>query len=273
MINWLDDPSKTLLLVAQIAAFGALISSLEGLALWRNGAYRQTGIWPWKILRTVGRKSIFHLVPETAEQQIILLITVLRGVAAISLILSAVVSINPLFPLAVLIVTHLSLSRRSLWGGEGGDQMMILVFLTTLLAATFEFDPMIAMTCTYFIAGQITLAYVASGTAKCFGPLWREGLALSKIMNHYTYGREIIADLLNSHPRLARLICHLVIGFQLTFPLFFLLPMPFALFYLVGGIFFHLGISLVMRLNLFLPVFLGTYPALIFAHHMVWNWR
>lgn len=271
MNAWLADPYSTLMLIAAIVAVGAISAGLEGLALWRAGAYGAAGVWPWPLLRTVGRGTFFHWVPIGVADQVLLTLLLARIGAAVALIGCAASELNPLLPLILLITIHIVLHRRSTWGGEGGDQMMLIVFTVTLIAAAAPRDSSIALACVLFVAGQITLAYVASGTAKCFGPLWRQGKALSKIMNQYAYGREDVARLLAARPRSARLICYAVIGFQLSFPMFFVLPMPGALAYLFAGVLFHAGIAYVMRLNLFLPAFVGTYPSLLFVHRLLWG--
>jgi hypothetical protein len=67
-------------------------------------------------------------------------------------------------------------------------------------------------------------------------------------------------------------MCLSVIAFQLSFPVFFVLPAPYAYAYVAGGVAFHLGIAYFMRLYLFVLTFLGTYPCLIFAREAFRNY-
>lgn len=57
---------------------------------------------------------------------------------------------------------------------------------------------------------------------------------------------------------LGRLLCAAVIGFQISFPLFLVLPYPFALAYPIAGFLFHIAISYFMRLNLFVFTFISN---------------
>ena len=263
------DAVAALHLTLALAGVGAWITALEALWLVRAGQYGRAGAWPWFLVKVaISSPSIARLpVAVIAAGDLTLAVARLAGASWLIAVLAA--GYEPLAPLVVLVGAHVLTIWRTRWGGEGGDQMMLIVFVTGLFASRFRSHAGVQTACALFVAGQITLAYVASGTAKCFGPLWRSGDALSRIMSHYTYGWQPLATFLVRRPWLGRRLSHAVIGFQLTFPLFFLVPMPWALGWLVAGAAFHVAIALVMRLNLFVPVFIGTYPCLLFAHGLL----
>ena len=180
--------------------------------------------------------------------------------------------LNAGLPLLILILSQLLLSWRTRLGNEGGDQMTNIMLIMAFLPQTLPNEPRIANLAALFVGAQISLSYVASGGAKLFGPLWRRGEALVQIMNQFQYGNYWFMTQLRTYPFICRFLCLSVILFQLSFPLFFFLPAPYAYLYLAGGVAFHLGIAYFMRLYLFVLTFLGTYPCLIFAREVLRNY-
>jgi hypothetical protein len=248
------------------AAAGTIITTLESFWHWSRGHYDDGGIWPWSIVRETYKPGVAAaLTPLMGNRALPALLSVrLAGAAAVPLCYAW--DVNPATVLALLIATQVTLRLRARWGGEGADQMTMLVLITAFAAAVV---PAATTAAALFIGGQISLSYVASGTAKLFGPLWRKGNALRRIMNQHQYGHPGFADLLTRHRWLGAAMNYGIIAFQVSFPLFYLLPMPYALIYPLGGIMFHLGIAWFMRLNLFFVTFVGTYPCLIFTHEWV----
>jgi hypothetical protein len=198
-------------------------------------------------------------------------VAIVRCGAAITLLGCLAVGFSPLAPIAILIVIQAMLHLRTVYGNEGADQMTMLILIASAFGEIGRDHPAIPATAAVFVGGQIGLSYVASGTAKLFGPMWRNGTALPNIMNHHAYGSAWLSQFFIRYPRITRLLGMGVIGFQFSFWIFYLIPMPFAWLYIVGGICFHLAIAIFMRLYLFLIVFLGTYPCLLFAHQVVWS--
>jgi hypothetical protein len=245
-----------------IVALGIVVTALETIWLALHGAYEQDGVWPWVIVRECYRTTTGRFLSPFSST--ISLITVLGGriASVIWLLYDYHAGNTAVLPLTFLVVTHFIVSLRNRWGGEGGDQMTALVMISGLSADAF---PTVAPCAALFIGAQITLSYLASGSAKLFGPLWREGTALQKIMSNYAYGNPWLSKLLSGHPYLCKAACFSVILFQISFLLFYLLPSPFAYIYLLAGALFHLAIAFFMRLNLFCFAFIGTYPCLLFA--------
>jgi hypothetical protein len=138
-----------------------------------------------------------------------------------------------------------------------------------MLARLLPHDSVAVTSAALFVGAEITLSYLASGIAKFRSAEWRSGRALPNIMNHHTYGHPGFGRLLRTYPAPARVLTLFVMAFQVSFFLFFFIPMPFALIYIAGGMLFHACIAYFMRLNQFFVVFVGTYPCLIFAHEYV----
>ncbi len=251
------------------AAVGMIVTTSELLWAWSRGHYDSSGIWTWAIAKEAySARAAAALRPLMSNESVLLMLGA-RVVAAASIPLLYGLGYPAVAPMMMLVAILCFMQLRSRWGGEGGDQMTVLVLIAALVADLAPGRPVVVNSAALFIGAQITLSYLASGTAKLFGPLWRSGGALGEIMNHYTFGHAPFARLLARYPLIGKVMCRGVIAFQITFWVFYLLPMPYALAYPVAGIFFHAGIAYFMRLNLFIPVFIGTYPCLFFTHEFV----
>jgi hypothetical protein len=247
------------------AVAGALVTSAEGMWLWIRGAYSDRGIWAWPIIGEYYFESRLSCVALLIAGKRTLLLLTLRIIVSVAVVVCYYNSIRAAPLLLLLIVVTILLQLRTRWGGEGGDQMTLIVFVAALMADLFPSSKLIVSAVAIFIGAQITLAYVSSGTAKLCGPLWRRGTALQCIMTHYTYGHEWLSRQLTRSPRTGKLASWGTILFQVSFPLFYILPFPYAALYPSLGVLFHLGIAYFMRLNLFIFAFIATYPSLFVA--------
>jgi hypothetical protein len=251
------------------AAIGVVVTAGESLWLWSRGCYDINGMWSWTVVREAHSKkmaAVLSPVMSNGPVGIILFTRLGAGLAIPMLYAEGQVATVPFI---LLIVMHCFMQLRSRWGGEGSDQMTTLALIAGLVTDLYPDRPLITASAAVFIGAQITLSYLASGSAKLFGPLWRSGEALPKVMNHYTYGHRRFAGVLARYPLLGKVACRSVIVFQITFWMFYLLPMPYALVYPLGGMFFHGSIAYLMRLNLFIPAFISTYPCLFFTRDLV----
>ena len=251
------------------AAIEIIITSAEALWHWSQGHYDADGIWPWGIAKEAYSDRAAMILTPVMTREATLVLFSLRLACAVSLPLLYSQRYLAVAPLTMLIVIHCITQLRSRWGGEGSDQMTTLVLVSELVVDLAPGSSVVTTSAALFLGAQITLSYMASGGAKLFGPLWRSGQALPKIMNHHTYGHAGFARFLANRPLLAKTMCRSVILFQITFWVFYLLPMPYALIYPLGGIMFHASIAYFMRLNLFIPAFIGTYGCLLFTYEFV----
>jgi hypothetical protein len=257
--------SLALQYAAICAALGVVMTTTESIWHWQRGNFGETGVWPWYILRTDHNASASALLTPVLDGAGLLALLLSRLAAAILAPICYWSGVNVGLPLLVLILSQFLLTYRCRFGGEGGDQMTTIMLIMAFLPQAAPNDYMVANLAALFVGAQISLSYVASGGAKLFGPMWRRGVALADIMSHFQFGNYWLMSQLRAHPVIGRLICLSVISFQISFPLFFLLPAPYAYVYLAGGVAFHVGIAYFMRLYLFVLTFLGTYPCLIFA--------
>jgi hypothetical protein len=269
-MNWQLEPSAALSACAILISFSVLISSLELMYLAGKGEFSTGGAWDWAVLKSVSmpRSKWFDIFCRRDNSFLFLLF--MRSTAALGLGVLGLHSAASPYILSALVLCQFILNNRLIWGDDGSDQMASLI-LVTLLVSTIASTSQIL--CVVFIAAQLTLSYVASGIAKLFGPQWREGTAFQNIMGHHTYGNRYIYNLMIKFSPLSKLANYGVITFQVSFPLFFIIPFPYALSYLAVGLAFHLGISAVMRLNGFLIAFCSGYPALLAAHFLLHNLR
>jgi len=160
------------------------------------------------------------------------------------------------------------LARRTRFGGDGSDQMGLVVALGVVLmsAGRAAGDSSLAWCGVLAIAGQAAIAYPAAGIAKWVSPVWRSGVALPRVMNTQTYGHAGAARLAARSRLLSRALCWLIILSESLFPLVLLLPQPLAVASLACFALFHLSNAYFMGLNAFVWSFLATYPAVLTAN-------
>jgi hypothetical protein len=254
------------------AALGVVMTTAESIWHWRQGHFSETGVWPWYILRTDHSPLATAVLTPVLDGAGLLALLLSRLTAAILTPVCYWAGLNAGLPLLILILSQVLLTYRCRLGGEGGDQMTTIMLIMAFLPQVTPNDHMVANLAALFVGAQILLSYVASGSAKLFGPLWRRGEALAEIMGHFQFGHYWLMGQLRAYPVVCQIICLSVIAFQLSFPLFFVLPEPYAYIYLIGGVAFHVGIAYFMRLYLFVLTFLGTYPCLIFTREIFRNY-
>lgn len=252
-----------------VIALGQAMTSSEMLWLISKGAFRDGGIWPWPLLKHNIGLGVRRAVDPFLRESRLPYIAAARLLTSGAVIVCLSAGISPLIPTLLLIVIQMLVQLRSGYGTEGADQMTMIVLVACAVGEAGRGQPAVPAFSALFIGCQIGLSYVASGTAKLFGPKWRNGSALPSIMNHYAYGHPWLSRFLSDYRGIARLMGLGIIAFQVSFWIFFLLPSPLAWLYVIGGICFHLAIAVFMRLYQFMIVFVGTYPCLLFAHDLV----
>jgi hypothetical protein len=166
----------------------------------------------------------------------------------------------------VIMASGLGLNYRCLFGGDGADQMMMIVAAGLLAVVATPTDSPWHDAGFWFIAAQSCLAYFTSGVSKAVAPKWRSGEAVNSIMRTSTYGHQSVRNLLVAHCRLAFVFAWAVIAFECLFPLALLAPREVLIAALAAGVLFHIVNAVIMGLNDFVPAFLATYPALWLVH-------
>jgi hypothetical protein len=262
---------QSLELSAQLIAIPIVVSSLELMFLTGRGEFSKDGAWDWRVVAasTSPRSAFPNSVFRFESSWVLLLFA--RVFGAGFLLFFPWGSAGMTASLAALTLLQFGLNVRLIWGDDGSDQMTSILLVSLLVAALTANHPSAQDLCLYFIAAQLTLSYFCSGCAKMLGAQWRNGTALMAVVGHYAYGNERLYDFLIAQPGLAKAANYAVMIFQLSFPIYWLVPPPLAYIFLVGGATFHFLIAVVMRLNGFLFSFIVGYPALVFCHNVIWK--
>ena len=172
--------------------------------------------------------------------------------------------ILPILPVGLLLLSIMRLLRTP-YGGDGADQMLLLVLAGLSAGALFHDSEHGRKAAAWFIGAQLVLSYFVAGIAKLGGPTWRNGSGLVAVLGTTAYGVPGLRRLLISAPGrgIAFIASWIVIVFEVTFPLTLVIPGKFVLAYFSMGLLFHLSVAIVMGLNTFLPAFLAAYPPAI----------
>lgn len=246
----LADPRSALTLVQVIAAGAVILASLEMLALHRELA--RGPLAPGGGPR--GRALLLAAIALRAALAVPLLLAAVEGGARAAL-------------LAAVFVLWQGVSLRVRFGLEAADQMLGIVLGGLALGTLVPDDPRVQAAALWFVAVQSVLAYAVAGVAKAFLPHWRSGAFVAAMVRTSSYGRPWVAALLPPGPA-ARAASFGVMAFEAAFPLALLHPALAAAFCALG-LAFHAVNAVVIGLNLFVPAFAATYPAIVFCAHQV----
>jgi hypothetical protein len=255
--------TDALALTVRGASFGLAIAGLEHVASRRAFT---TG---HPMARSV--ISLLHRRPlQTRWDSCLMTLLSVQVVSASWLALFGPANSLGAIALLLLLATVLAVQWRRTLGGDGAEQMSILI----VLAATFAFVPIasdtVARIGALFVVAQLMLSYVTAGAVKVVSPTWRREPILARILATHRFGSAGIAQFLQRQPRLCVLAQWSVIGLELTFPLALVLPLPGLLAYLAAGVCFHVACAVLMGLNTFLWAFPATYPC-VYAVWTVWS--
>jgi hypothetical protein len=246
----------------QLVAAAFLLGAFEALAAGDFDRIR--GILSWRVLeaqqpRARTTQRCFRILFDSSGTRSLLLVASLFSFGLlVPSLSSSVYDVTT----AIVFATALLLNLRTTYGNEGSDQM-ILIVLAGLLATSVLRHTAWRLGGLVFIALQSALSYFVAGVAKLASPCWRSGEALARIANSRTFSFQEVALLARHRPHVFSFFGWATILFEVTFPLVLVLPMRFALAYLVMGALFHVFIAIGMGLNRFLWAFLSTYPSII----------
>lgn len=251
--------------VEVLAAGGVVVSSLEVLA---RPAWLADSSWnSWTVHRlarpvTAGR-AFGGAVTLVAGWPRVLALVAVTAAAGVGLLyptsgaLRAVLLTIVVFGVAVRML-------RAPYGGEGSDQVLLVVFAALALGAWRPSDA-VATAVLWFVAGQACLAYFTSGASKLFAPAWQSGDALLGVAGTAAWGNPVVADWLQARPVTTRWASRAVAAAEACFPLVLLAPDPVVPWLLVAGGAFHLLVAVAMGLNCFVWAFVATYPAILYV--------
>lgn len=165
----------------------------------------------------------------------------------------------------LLVVLGLALHFAVPQGSDGSDQIALIVVTAVLVARVSPPDSAAQHLCLAFVAGQLALAYCASGVAKLLGSAWRSGRAVGEILSTRTYGSPGLARIVERLPIAGTAATYATVALETAFPAALFLPQPALTIALVAFLGFHLSVAVSMGLNSFVPAFVATYPAALWA--------
>jgi hypothetical protein len=225
-------------------------------------ALKNDGFYSWDVLRTQHAWAVRGWLAAPAAR--------LFGHPGVSLVLGAQIvaavlamaRLGPVFLwITVALAGNLAMHLRNTYGLDGSDQMQTVVLSGLLLfhAAADDTGRKIALG---FIAAQAMLSYFAAGYAKLISPMWRDGSALSGVLDTKSYGNAAATRILRQWPAVSKAACWSTLVFECLMPLLVLTGPTGCVVFIAAGLAFHAGIALTMGLNLFFWSFTATYPCL-----------
>lgn len=252
---------------AVIAAIGVTLSSAESIS--RPDLMSDTALGSWQVARLNRRWQSSSLFRYTAGWTLtyptVIGLVVIRFACALAVAFGPIPVRAP--AAASIVVISIMLTVRTIYGHDGSDEMITLVYIAAAIAYGVN-DNVARELSLWFLAGQASLAYLAAGVAKAASPIWRSGAALPGIMSTNSYGSPIIGAVLTRNTRLSLVGCWAVILGECCFPLTLLGVWPLTIMLLFWGASFHVIAAIFMRLNTFVWAFLATYPAILFCAHV-----
>lgn len=266
------DITQCLVITKVLLAAWSLLSAAEWLV--NLHLFRPDGLLSWKILGL--RPSLIGSAPIRARlysESFILSVLLARILAGLVLLLPSPSSADLAASLLILL-SCFYVSRRSRFGGDGSDQMgMVVAFGVAIMSAGFAVnDASLAWCGVFALAGQATLAYFVAGAAKLASPVWRDGGALLSVMQTQSYGDAFAGRFARDRPGFCTFVCWLTIVTEMTFPLVLILPPSLLMASLACFAAFHFSNAWFMGLNAFVWPFLATYPSVMLANSLIREW-
>jgi hypothetical protein len=265
------DSIEMLRAVELLLAIGAAISSLELLHV--RDALRDNGLLSWRIHR-LSRPLVAQLIHKLGVEMLfrypgILVLICLRFVSSLAVILCVVMGRPTIAPLVTVIIVTLAFTLRSPEGNDGSDQMSSIALLATTLseAAGTNFGRFAGLA---FIAAQASLAYGTSGFLKITEKGWRNGTFVMDLLKTSSFGHRWLLHLLENRESLATPVGYAIAFGDCAMSCAVFLPPRECIALLCFGVFFHIGIAIVLGLNTFLWSFVATYPAILWGSTHLW---
>ena len=231
-----------LILFCVVLSWQLLLAFAQQLRYFKTEPARIYGGSP----RALGRRALPSL---TAGQ-----FTALGGILLVSL-LAAALNFAPRIALLVALLCYflyfhpiLSLAYVQRKTNLLPVVLLVLLFAPGIGAPLKEATPLWPL---WLIKLTVALLYFSAGVQKLrrCGLKWCDGRSLQAyLVQHYLWGDTKRALQLANQPPLCMLLSSVLLLFELTFWVVLVLP-RLTVFYLVAGIVFHLGTSLVMRIN------------------------
>jgi Vitamin K-dependent gamma-carboxylase len=241
-----------------LVGIALLVSSVEYMA--SADLYQESNLLSWKVFGQRGTTLGVWLAP-LCDGVGLMCVVGLRAIAGVALFMTLSQGWNTA-AIALALLASLFLGYRSPAGGDGSDQMTIVV-LSGLLIASLPINSNARMAGYWLIAAQSALSYFTAGIAKAVSPVWRDGSAPVLIFRTATYGQLRLSRFCAQYPSVSRTICWGTIVFEVGFPFALFGPLPVLAAALIAGALFHIVTAAVMGLNVFTWAFVAAYPSIL----------
>lgn len=271
-----SNSQTVLFVILKLFLVSQLIVAFETINCWFKGWFSNSGFFPWKIIKldsTYFIKNSFlkNLLESILSGKGFLWLIFLKTLIIVFLMFQNSFTPTLTALLLILMLLNLVLQFRQIYGGEGSDQMNLLLIVSLFIGMNHWTNPQISSYSIFFIAAQSVLSYFSAGAAKIVSPKWRSGSAVFEIFNTGSYGNHSIALVLHNKKGINLFLAWNVIIMEMLFPLVLVLPFEYGALILIWGGVFHLFNAFSMGLNTFLWSFLATYPAIIYTNYYILN--
>jgi hypothetical protein len=259
------DADACLNMVLSLTALGSCIADCEILAvrshLKADGMLSPLSRWS----RAAARQSLLKKpVNLLGGYPYVIAIIAVRLCAAAFCLTAFFFQHGLVFALAIYVVASAILQLRGGLGNNGSDEMLLLL-MVSLFAAKLSGSVLSAKIALFFIAAQLTLAYLTAGLVKVAAPLWRNGQAFVGLMSTETFGNNWLYTFLSRNPRIALMTSVSVFAGEMVVAFAPWMPFPYAATFLGLGLVFHVLIAVTMGLNTFFFAFAAAYPAALYT--------
>ncbi len=262
------DPLACARVITILYCVSVALGFMEKLTLVSE--YDRDGWFSWRLLQFDRlHLSLFRRFPQLGDSlfgQKGMAVVFVSGLLGVVLVLASPVS-SLWFFLGVsgTVAGSLVSQVRSSYGGDGSQQMNVLIGAAILLGFNPWVGPQVAMVTLVFIAAQSCFAYCTSGMSKIVSSVWMRGDPLVGILSTTAYGSPLGLRLVLGLSGTRRLFALTMVAFEASFPLAVIGPSWLLLGYLALGLTFHAANALFMGLNTFFWSFVATYPAICFV--------
>ena len=246
-----------------------IVNGVENLVAINH--FGKKGMLSWDVLETSRKwtlkgplSNILRVIYSERGFWVYTWIRILLGVSVIGICIghSVISGMMPYLMSGLFVLVGIFHFRNN-FGLDGSDQMSIIVLFALSVIGIFRYNDFIVLISIGFVAFQCCLSYVTAGFAKVIAKDWRSGKSLTLVMRTQNYGDDNLYKYLVKNPSISFILTWLMLIFECTFPLA-LLSYKLCIFYLIGGVVFHLLNARIMGLNIFVWAFLATYPAVIY---------
>lgn len=246
----------TLNVIGTFLAFVIILQSLEFIKI--RSSLSEKGIWRWTELR-----SDYLFLPTFVLKGLDFIMSEKHFTALMysRILLCVVIFFVPASPFIYLFLFVSTFLVTLRWRGSfngGSDYLLLILLLSIVIGFT-------SLTLTngalWYITLQVLSSYFLAGLHKVRKEKWWNGIAVTSFVSSPNYSPPAIAVKVLNNSTMARLATWGVLVFELTFPLA-LINKQICLFYLIAGMFFHLGNFFVFGLNRFFWVWTASYPAI-----------